>query len=281
MTRKYIYITALILIVNLQAFAGGGWPQPKRGGYFKLGQNLILAPSFYGPTGDIVDITTIGLYTTSIYGEYGFTDRLTGLVYFPFFVRSTLNEIQFRQSGNTIPGDDFSSIGDTEIGLKYGLITNKPVVVSASLIFGIPSGQTAGGESRILQTGDGEFNQMIRLDASHSFYPKPFYVSAFGAFNNRTNNFSDEVRFGLEVGATLGKFIPIFKLNSVQSLNNGGATVVQNGVFSNNTEYLSPSIELNYQLREKFGITVSGAFALSGQNILAAPNWGVGAYIKL
>lgn len=274
-------LTFLFSLLLIQAVAGGGWPQPKRGGYFKLGQNMILSPQFYGPTGNLVDITTIGIYTTSIYGEYGFTDRLTGLVYFPFFVRSTLNEIEFRQSGNVIPGDDFSSIGDAEVGFKYGLIVNKPIVVSASLILGLPLGNTAGGESQILQTGDGEFNQMIRVDASHSFYPKPYYVSAYAAFNNRTNDFSDEVRFGFEIGATFKKFIPILKFNVVQSLKNGDALAAQNGVFSNNTEYVSPAIEINYQINDRLGISGSGGFALSGQNILASPNWGVGVYVKL
>lgn len=278
---KKHFLTILTITVAVCAYGGGGWPQPKGRGYFKLGQNMIVSSQFYGPAGDIVDITTIGLYTTSIYGEYGVTDRLTAIGYFPFFVRSTLNEIKFRQSGNVIPGDDFSSVGDAEIGLKYGLVTNKPVVVSGSIIFGLPLGATSGGESKILQTGDGEFNQMVRVDVSHSFHPKPFYVSAYAAFNNRTNDFSDEVRFGFEVGATFKKFIPILKFNAVQSLNNGGAGVVQNGVFSNNTEYLSPSLEINYQLNDRLGLSASGAFALAGQNILASPNWGLGIYFKL
>ncbi|MFZ1808695.1 MAG: hypothetical protein WAU36_15800 [Cyclobacteriaceae bacterium] len=278
--KRLIIVGILSLGIHL-SYAGGGWPQPKGSGYFKLGQNMILSSSYFGPAGDVVDITTIGLYTTSLYGEYGFTDRLTGIVYFPFFVRSTLNEIKFKQSGAVIPGDGFSSIGDSEIGIKYGLITNKPIVLSASVFFGLPIGETSGGESRILQTGDGEFNQMLRIDASHSFHPKPIFTSVYAAFNNRTNNFSDELRFGLEIGGTFNKFIPIFKLNVVQSLENGGTAAVQNGVFSNNTEYISPSIELNYQVTDQIGLSGSGAFAFSGQNILAAPNWGLGVYLKL
>ncbi len=271
----------LLLSLSTMVMAGGGWPQPRKGGYFKLGQNAILASTFYGPTGDLVDITTIGLYTTSLYGEYGFTDRITGIAYFPFYVKSTLNEIKFRQSGVTIPGDEFSSMGDAEIGVKYGIVRNKPFVVSATLMLGLPIGSTAGGDSKILQTGDGEFNQMIRMDVSHSFHPKSLFASAYAAFNNRTNNFSDEVRFGLELGGTFKKFIPIFKINMVQSLENGGTAVVQNGVFSNNTEYFSPALELNYQVTDQIGISASGAFAFSGQNILAAPNWGLGVYLKL
>ncbi len=273
-------IPILFLFFSSSLSYGGGWPQLKGKGYFKLGQNMILSSSFYSPGGDIVDITTIGLYTSSIYGEYGVTDRLTGIVYFPFFVRNTLNETRFRQSGRVLPGDDFNSAGDPEVGFKYGLLMNKPIALSASLILGLPLGETSGGDSKILQTGDGEFNQMIRIDASHSFHPLPLYASVYAAFNNRTESFSDEVRFGLELGATFKKFIPIFKLDVVQSLENGDGSAAQNGVFSNNTEYISPSIELNYQLTDKIGISGSGGFAVAGQNILASPNYGLGIYLK-
>ncbi len=278
---KRYYLLLLIMTFFSPVWAGGGWPQPKGKGYFKLSQNYIRSPYFYGPNGSIVDITTNQLFTTSIFGEYGFTDRLTGIVYFPFFVRNTLNEVRFNQSGKVSPGDSFQSIGDTDIGIKYGLIVNKPVVLSASLVLGLPLGSPSGGASQILQTGDGEFNQMIRIDVSGSFHPKPLYASAFIAFNNRTEGFSDEVRWGAEVGLTLKKFIPILKLNVLESLYNGDAATVQNGVFSNNTEYVSPTVELNYQLSETIGLSGSGGFALSGKNILASPNWSIGLYLKL
>jgi protein XagA len=285
---KRISITLLFCVTLSSLFAGGGWPQPKGKGYFKLSQNFIISPFYYSPSGEIIDITTIGLFTTSLYAEYGFTSRLTGILYFPFFVRGTLNEVQTIQpNGNIVsndPGDSFQSIGDTDIALKYGLVTNKPIVVSATILFGLPLGETAGGNSQILQSGDGEFNQMIRIDASHSFHPKPVYVSAYAAFNNRTGGFSDEVRFGAEVGITLKKFIPILKLNVVQSLFNGESKVLiptQNGIFSNNTEYLSPTFELNYQATEKIGVSGSVGGAFAARNILAAPNWSLGVYLKL
>lgn len=277
--KKYVLIFALISFNH--AFAGGGWPQPKSHGYFKLSQNFIRSPYYFSPDGEIIDITTISLYTSSLYGEFGITDRLTGILYFPFFVRNTLNEVQYNQSGKTEPGDSFNSVGDTDLSFKYGIVVNKPIVVSATLMLGLPIGKTSGGETQILQSGDGEFNQMIKIDVSSSFYPKPIYVSAYAGFNNRTRGFSDEVRFGAEIGFTFKKFIPILKLNTVHSLFNGNAEVVQNGIFSNNTEYVSPMLELNYQATEKLGISSSGGFALSGRNILASPNWSLGLYLKL
>jgi hypothetical protein len=107
------------------------------------------------------------------------------------------------------------------------------------------------------------------------------FASAYVGFNNRTRGFSDEFRYGAEIGVTLKKFTPILKINSVESFFNGDAEAVQNGIFSNNTEYFSPTAEVNYQWTEHLGLSISGGFALSGRNILAAPNWSAGVYWKL
>jgi hypothetical protein len=280
--KKFI-IVSLMFLVAASALAGGGWPQPKGKGYFKLSQSYLLSSRIFDGNGNVIDLTpSYGYFATSFYGEYGFTDRLTGIIYMPFFARATKNELQYNQPGvPSEPGAALNSFGDTDIAIKYGLIVNKPIVVSATILFGLPLGDNGATNANALQTGDGEFNQMLRVDASHSFYPKKFYVSAYGAFNNRTKGFSDEVRFGAEIGWTLKKFIPILKVSTVHSLFNGDVGVIQNGVFSNNIEFISPALELNYQLTDKLGISASMATALAARNILASPNFGIGVYLKL
>lgn len=285
---KRVFIILLLLVFGTTVFAGGGWPQEKGKGYFKLGQNFIIADNFYNLQGDVIGITTISLYTTSFYGEYGITDRLTGVLYMPFFVRSTLNEVERRQSGNIEPGDAINSFGDTDIGIKYGITQGKSIALAASLTFGLPFGKTAegttdAGEPRILQNGDGEFNQMIMLEASHAFYPKPVYVSVGAGFNNRTKGFSDEFRYSFELGIQPFKnFNAALKIYSTNSLNNGDSDGgAGSGVFGNNVEYFSFGPELSYELENNIGFTVSAAFATSGQNLLAAPNYGVGVFLKL
>lgn len=276
------FVILFFCTASICSLAGGGWPQPKGSGYYKLGQNWIIADSFYGPGGDIVGIRTTSLFTTSFYGEYGITKRLTAILYLPLFVRNTLNREEYRPSGTVIEGEALNALGDTDIAFKYGIIVDKPVVLSAMLSFGIPVGETSGGEGGILQTGDGEFNQMIRIDASTSFYPAPLYASAYVAFNNRTRDFSDEFRVGVEAGYTFFKKLTVIgKVNVVRSLNNGGTRVAENGIFSNNTEYVSPMVEVGYALTEKWGVSASGGYAFSGQNILASPNYGLGVYLKL
>jgi len=281
MTKKLIFVL-FFLSIALSSLAGGGWPQPKGRGYFKLSQSYLLSPKYFDGTGTVIDLTpSFGYFATSFYGEFGFTDRLTGIIYMPFFARAVKNELRFNQSGLNEAGASLNSFGDTDIAVKYGLIVNKPIVISATVLFGLPLGDNGAANANALQTGDGEFNQMLRIDASHSFYPKKFYVSAYAAFNNRTAGFSDEVRFGAEIGLTLKKFIPIFKVSTVHSLFNGDVSATQNGIFSNNTEFISPSLELNYQITEKMGVSASMATALAARNILASPNFGVGVYLKL
>lgn len=257
-----------------------GWVKEKGKGYFKVAQNIISSNQYFAPNGTTVSTTTISQFGSSIYAEYGLSNKITGVVNFPFYVRQTINDVRFRQSGRTIPGDEFGALGDVDLGIKYGFSQDKPIVLSTSLILGLPLGKTNAGESGILQTGDGEFNQFIRVDASHSFYPKPIYVSAYSGFNNRTKDFSDEFRYGFEIGFPFKKFIPIIKVNGVASFKNGEAINAQGSLFANNIEYLSPSLDLNYQLNAKIGISGAVAVAVFGRNVLNAPNYNFGVFMK-
>ena len=277
--KKFVIIIFTVLLPS-SAFSGGGWVQALGAGYFKFSQSVIRADRFYNPNGDEINITTVSLYTTSIYGEYGITPRLTGIVYLPVFVRTTLNDVRFRQSGDVIPGDELNSIGDAEIGLKYGFNQRGPIVFAASLTLGLPIGEDQGGESGILQTGDGEFNQKIQLEASRSM--DNWYLSALVGFNNRTQDFSDELHLGLEVGYVQDRLVGLIKVINVSSFNNGDAgSAAGNTIFSNNTEYLSIAPEFNYRLGDSLGVSASAAFALSGQNVLASPNYSLGVFLNL
>ncbi len=269
---KTIVSTIIFLSVAIAAVHAQGWSQAKGEGYFKLGFNAISSSSFYSPNGNKTSITTTGIYTSSVYAELGVTRRITGIAYVPFLVRNTLNGIQYRPSGRVEPPDTQNSFGDADIAFKYGIIRNKPTVLSSTLLFGLPTGNQAGGSTGILQSGDGEFNQMLRIDLSHSFYPRPFFASVYSAFNNRTKNFSDEIRYGVDLGYSKDKLGIYLHLNAVNSLKNGGVVSINNGVFSNNTEYLSPGAELAYQIKNGLGVSLSYYTAVSGRNVLAAPS---------
>ena len=276
-------ICFLLILFSNQAKAGGGWPIPKGKGYLKLSQFSIRSDSFFAPSGDIIDISTASIYITSLYGEYGISDRFGVVAYMPLFARATLNE-QVTPNGNVLAvGDAVNSLGDFDLSLKYGLITNKPIVVSTTLTFGLPFGNDMGGDTGVLQTGDGELNIMLGLEASRSFNEGKGYINTLLAFNNRSQSFSDELRYGIEIGHSISKkFSGAIKVLSVNSLNNGSDfETPSNGIFSNNIEYLAITPEINYSLNDKYGISGSIGFAASGRRVLASPNYSLGVFLKI
>lgn len=277
---KRIIIFTILIIGVFSSYAGGGWVYGKNQGYFKLAENMIRSPYFFDGDGEVIDIPTTSLYTTNLYVEYGLGHNWNVIAYVPFFVRATQNKQVFNQSGLENEGFELNSFGDADVGIKYGFNQKGPVVFAASLILGIPSGQNEPEGS--LQTGDGEFNQLIKLEASHSFYPKPFYVTGFVGFNNRTNNFSEEFRYGAEVGYTSEKLYLILKIKSVESLYNGGGDAnAANTFFGNNIEYFSITPEVDYNFSETLGLSASAGFAASGRNQLASPNFSLGIYYQM
>ncbi len=279
MKRTILFL--YIMLLSGVSLAQSPWNKKKGEGFVKLAETIIVSDQFYGPDGKIQPITTTGVYISSIYGEYGLSDKITAFIYFPFFFRNTLNEQQLANSGATIPGDESNSIGDTNIGISYGLKQDGPIVMSASLMLGLPVGETAGGNTQLLQSGDGEFNQLLKVNIGYSFYPTPVYLIGGAGFNNRTNNFSDELHLNGEVGLTIKSSINIaFKIYSLSSLDNGDAAADQTGIFSNNTEYFAYGPELSYTHHETFGVSITYQSALSGQNILANPSYSFGIHYK-
>lgn len=285
---KNIIFSISFLFFSVSMMAGGGWPQPKGNGFFKLSQWWVIGTQHFTDTGLIDPNVTNGIFNTSLYAEYGFTNRLTGIVYFPFYSRAYFNNTVSATTGEIIvPGESIGSIGDTDIGLQYGLITNKPVVLSASLILGLPLGNASGGTTGTLQTGDGEFNQLLKLDAGTGFKIGQLnaYATAYAGYNNRSKGFSDEFRYGIEGGATFwnNRITAIARLIGVKSLNNGTLNEIPNStsIFANNSEHFSFSPEIAYNINDKWGVSAGFGKALTGKVIFANTSYMAGVYYKL
>lgn len=288
--QRITIIFIFIFLGSTFSFAGGPWPQKKGNGYFKLSQWWIVFDQHFTDAGKIDPNVTSGIFNTSLYAEYGITDRLTGVLYFPFFSRNTMNNVVSGTTGETlIPGEGLNSIGDTDLSIKYAL--NKPgskVPLAATLTLGLPLGQDEGGSQKNLQTGDGEFNQLIQFDAGTAIdlgSKAQAFVSSQVGFNNRNNGFSDEFRFGLEggVGLVNNKLWVIARLNGIESLKNGDTAedITSTSIFANNSEYLSYGLEVAYYVTKRVGFSAGYASAFSGEIIAARPSYSVGVFYDL
>lgn len=263
------------------SYGGGGWNKNKGKGYFKISQYTIIASQYFNPEGNLIRINPrISLYNTAIYGEYGLNDQITTELYFPIFSKSVLNNLQ-KRNGEFVEGDQVSSVGDMNLSFKYGISQEGPTVFSAKITLGLPLGDASGGRTGTLQTGDGEFNQMLSLDIGHSFYPIPAYANLSVGLNNRTKNFSDEFRYSFEGGVTLSNFVFIGRVVGVKSLMNGSTADNSNqGVFGNNVEYLSFTPEVLYKVKDKYGVSAAVGTAFSGKQVLANPSFEVGFFLE-
>jgi len=282
------FLNSLLLFffvtIGYTTLHAGGWPQPKGSGFFKFDFSFIRAREFYGMDGEVYNIngagTMLGYYTTSLYGEYGITDRLTVIGYVPFFVRNTVNEGVGAISGDILQqGLENNAFGDVDLGLRFGIFKQNRLSVTAAVLLGLPTGDAENVD--LLFTGDGEFNQQVRLEAGYG--ADRWYATGYVGFNNRTEDFSDEFRFEAEFGYKFweNRLLTGVKLTGIQSFNNGSPTGSANGLFGNNVEFFSPQLFVAYEHQQKLGFIAQASGATSGRNVLAAPMVSVGVYWKM
>ncbi len=266
---RLVFAGALLAGFLLQSGAafGGGWTHPRGQGYFKLNEQIIRSDSYFKPSGEKVLITAQSRYTTSLYGEFGLTDRLTLVGYIPFYQRISENKLGSGTKAGT---------GDWELGARIGLLTNRATVVSLQVMAGLPLGDSSSEQEVGLFTGDGEFNQLFSLQVGHSLWPTPGYLKGEIGFNNRESNFSDELRYALEAGFMIDERIGVSAwVRGVKALGTGDEWTM------NDQQYVSFGPEINFYITSNAGITAGVTKYTGARNLLDAPAWDIGLFLKL
>ena len=279
-------LVLLFALFSMSAF--GQWTQGKGNGYFKLGSWYINADEHYTDTGAKAPNATRSTFNIHLYGEYGIIDKLDAILYAPLYVKTSQNAQVSGTTGDLLlQGDEVSSIGDVDIGLRYQLLKKEHAVLSSTLKFGLPLGKDEGGFDGSYQTGDGEFNQLLQFDFAVPFVIQSasVFLKTYFGLNNRTENFSDELHYGLEGGLGLfkNKFWLFPRLNRVQSLQNGSKSFSnsQGSIFANNIEYTNLGVEAAFYITPKIGVSAGFATAIDGRIVYAAPAYFGGIFLDL
>jgi len=235
----------------------------------------VDADQFYDQNARIVPSEKHTIAINSIYAAYGLSDRLTIAGYIPF-----------QGSHQVANGPSLSSFGDMNLDLHYA-VTTSGLRLSVGVLAGLPTGKTERVEGVLLQTGDGEFNQLFHADLGTGFMlgSVPSYFAAQLAWNNRSENFSDEVHLGLKLGASFVNQ-KLQTALSIQSVNPrdpvvGGPVPNPLSIFSNQLRYNAVTIEVGYVLYKNIGVNVAyGTLIGSAENILARPTLSFGVFGK-
>lgn len=282
-------LSLILLLALASQITYGQWSKGKNNGYYKLSAWYLTTDQHFTSTGDIDPNATRTQFNINAYVEYGISQRWDVIGYIPFFARTTQNNQVSETTGNILQtGEAVNSIGDIDLGFNYNFFKKGKWSASAKLLFGLPTGESSGGSDGSYQTGDGEFNQYLSglLGYSTSFNGIPFYAKTYIGLNNRTENFSDEFRFGLESGFNIAnkKLWLIGRLDIVESLQNGSLNAQnapQGSIFANNVEFIGVSAEANYYVTKKLGVSLGIGGAISGRIIAANPSISGGIFLDI
>jgi len=272
---------SLIIIAFINAAWAAGLAQPLAKGNYQLRFNQLYTASnsFFDSNEESIKIRTNSISSTNFSVDYALTNRFIIHATVPVFVRSTVNGIQYNQTGKTEQGSALNSFGDSEVGVKVNLFKRLPFQTTGFVTLGLPFGKKDKvGLDTDLQTGDGEFNQLIGIKLQKYF--SSFFVNGYTSFNNRSKDFSNEIRYGFEAGYLGNKFNVSVRLNAIESLFDKTAPVSQNGIFSNHRELVSPGVEILYKVTKRIGVFGSSDFVIAGRNTLNAPLFALGVQLK-
>lgn len=275
--KQSILLLTCVISMSLQA----QWTQEKGKGYFKIGAWWLEADEHFTNTGLIDPKATRGLFITRFFGRYGLNHKTTLIAYVPH-TRVYQNKQVFSSGRAAISGEQFSSLGDINLGVEYQIAKKQGWAYSASLSLGLPTGKDSGGSDGSYQTGDGEFNQQLRLHAGKSYRigSNTFYAKGSLGINQRSKGFSDELRASLETGTKVfqDKLLILFRANTIQFFHNGSldASNSNGSIFANNVEVINLGGEFILALNSKFSWGLSGVFPISGRVLYRAPALSAG-----
>jgi hypothetical protein len=186
-------LTAALLLGAPAALHAGAWTRAAGEFYGKAGLSRTDADKVYGPKGNKkLPGPKFKESAFSLYGEYGFTGRWTGVSQWAFKGMSS-------ESGGVKKTE--SGPADAWFHLKRGL-AERPLALAVQAGAKLPLGYDPDGNPPL---GQGQVDLEARFLAGKSFYPRPFYLGAELGYRRRNGPFSDEIPYRLEAGAFLAK----------------------------------------------------------------------------
>mgnify|MGYP001165262905 FL=1 len=191
--RTFLALILLALIGYPGRVEAGAWAQPQGERYLKFSIISYDADKHFDGDGDKQALGTMDdsfhAEQGFLYAEYGALNRLTVIGQTSW---GTL------ESDSSLLQRTTSGLGDIELGAKYQL-TDGPIVLAPFISLKLPFAYDSDDDPA-LGTGDADLE--FRLLASRSLYPVPAYIGAEFGYRLRGGQFSNQLPYAVEVGAS-------------------------------------------------------------------------------
>lgn len=278
-----ISVLIFLICISYSAFAGGPWLIPKKEGFFQL-QTTLPVSSFnrlFLENNQELDLSRSVLdYTFQTYMEYGITDKLNLIAVLPYKYMSTGNEEGNIVKSNLLPKGNLNGFGNFKLALKYRL-SDKDLKASVSIQSNLKTINKKMESGLITGYDANSLGLYIAIGKSFS---TNLYSYFEGGINAYSNNFSAILDIHYELGYQLKPSLwAILTIDMRESLKNGSfqnENLRQTGFYTNDQEYLSPGIKVNYELKNNIGFAVATYAGLSGNYVGKVGMFSLGIYKK-
>lgn len=268
---RYLLCLGVMFCFSAELLAGG-WTQKKGDVYAKITTGFVRATEQFKGTGrkNLVYARQkhpITEFNTSVYVEYGLTDRWTVIGYVPYkdieiktadFIRETRGQ------------------GDMNFAVKYHLLDRGPAVFSSQLMMKLPARYD---EAHSPALGTGNIDVDLRLLAGYSFWPVPAYASAEVGFRQRFGSQENEIPYFAEAGYTIRDRVMLkVYADGVQTL--GSTDVFDPFRPPTASSFLKVGPGISVKVTAGFEINVDYGNIISGENILKSREFLFGIAYK-
>ena len=269
---KNLKFLILLILLSQLTIAQSPWTRDKGKAYVQLGATSLIYNKIE-LEGKQLDLNSnITDLTTQIYSEYGLTNNLEAQLIVPFKIININPKLGSNQS--------LSGIGNVTLGLKYKFY-DKNWKISGGLQYSAFS--IVKNSSNTLSTG---FNAATILPyfSAGSSSGKWYYFGNFG-YGYMTNNYSDYLKFGAEIGNEIiknGHLILVLDNRIIVKKEDAFINdTSQWGSYFDRQSYSAVGFKFNYEFKkDKFGANFAAIGAYALDNAPAAPTFNLGIYAK-
>lgn len=244
--RSFILVAA-VAVLSLLIYAGhafaGAWTQSHGHGQVIAGATIARASDQFDETGTKADAPRFRKDDYDVYGEYGWSDRLTLILHSRYTVLHP-----------DAPSARASGLSEAEFGLRQRLYSGMRGAASVQATLFAPGNTvlTSGGVDGEIRFGFGSNFRVWRFTG--------FLDSAI-AYRRRANNFSDELRGDLTAGVNLTRSAQLL----IQSFN---IVTIGSGRTNSFSGQLSKAqLSVVYQLAPRWSLQLGGLATISGTQV--------------